>query len=215
MENEIVGYVMACHARIEQPPGGIIQLPGALLQGIGIPCEAPSAYCFVSMSCIDLNSRRQGSLFALLGDNLEALQGILQEWPGFPQLVAFDSWLANVDRNTGNLILTGNAHLIPIDHSDILTGPEWTHNDLVTMEEKWSFNKLLELIFPAESLPLPIRSAILKSAERFNAAYSLARRDLYRWLGSGDPDYLRAHHFIWGRAETTKSNLAAYFNMIL
>lgn len=213
--NDIVGYLLASHAGIDQPPGGIIALPATTLAKVGIATAAPAIWCFASTSCIDLDDRRHGSLAALFGHNLDAVRGILENWPGFAQLVAFDTWLANVDRNTGNLILTGENALCPIDHSDIMSGPAWRLDDLVSAEGQWTLNKLIELIWPMESLPLPVRSAILKSADRFQKVYAQARSDLYYWLDGSDDDLHRGHHFIWKRSESCKNILTDQLSMIL
>ena len=213
--NDIVGYLVARHAGIHQPPGGVIELPAFVLARIGIVSQEPSVWCFASTSCIDLDNRRHGSLSALFGNNIEALRPILEKWPGFPTLVAFDAWLANVDRNTGNLILNGENSLLPIDHSDILTGPSWNAQHLIDAEECNTLNKLIDIIWPIPLLPLPVRSAILKSTERFESAYASARSDLYRWMDGGNQDTHRGHHFIWKRSSTSKENLASKLEMIL
>ena len=80
--------------------------------------------------------------------------------------------------------MTGKNRLVPIDHSDILTGPCWSFEDLIQHEDAWTLNKLIDIIWPVELLPLPIRSAILKSADRFQSAYAAAREDLYLWLAA-------------------------------
>lgn len=213
--NDIVGYLMARHAGIDQPPGGIIALPAQALARAGITTTEPAIWCFTSTSCIDLNDRRHGSLAALFGSNLESVRTILEGWPGFAQLVAFDTWLANVDRNTGNLMLTGANTLCPIDHSDILTGPAWQFDELVANEDQWTMNKLIDIIWPIDTLPLPIRSAILNSAERFQKVYASAREDLHHWLSSSDNTLHRGHHFIWKRSESCKDILANKLSMIL
>lgn len=213
--NDIIGYLMARHAGIDQPPGGIIALPAHALAKVGIATQSPAVWCFTSTSCIDLNDRRHGSLAALFGNNLESVRTILEGWPGFAQLVAFDTWLSNVDRNTGNLMLTGANTLCPIDHSDILTGPAWTFEHLVDAESEWTMNKLIDIIWPMDNLPLPIRSAILNSAERFQKVYAQARSDLYYWLDSENTTAHRGHHFIWKRSETCKAILANQLSMII
>lgn len=213
--NDIVGYLMAYHAGIDQPPSGIINLSAETLAQVGIQTSADAVWCFVSTACSDLNRRGHGSLAALFNHDLQSVRGILENWPGFAQLVAFDTWLANVDRNTGNLIMTGKNRLVPIDHSDILTGPLWSFEDLIQHEDAWTLNKLIDIIWPVELLPLPIRSAILKSADRFQSAYAAAREDLYSWLSNGHRDTHRAHHFLWRRSESCKGVLPTKVSLII
>jgi hypothetical protein len=123
--------------------------------------------------------------------------------------------LANIDRNTGNLLLTGENRLVPIDHSDIMTGPNWQFEHLVHAEDHWSVNKLLDCIWPIDRLPLPIRSAILNSANQFQSVYAKAREDLYHWLDSRNPETHRGHHFIWKRSELTHTIMAKKLEMII
>jgi hypothetical protein len=52
------------------------------------------------------------------------------EWPELGKLYAFDSWVANVDRNTGNVLFGGRGKYIIIDHGQCFTGPKWNVKDL-------------------------------------------------------------------------------------
>lgn len=60
----------------------------------------------------------------------EMLRQALTSWPGCGEAVAFDTWVANVDRNAGNLLYGQNGMHILIDHGRCLTGPKWVVSDL-------------------------------------------------------------------------------------
>jgi hypothetical protein len=49
----------------------------------------------------------------------------LLAWAGFGSLIAFDTWVANVDRNAGNLLIGGAGVYWLIDHGHCLTGTAW------------------------------------------------------------------------------------------
>lgn len=51
------------------------------------------------------------------------------DWKGFRETAIFDEWIANPDRNIGNVLYDGtDFHLI--DHSHALTSPKWKPADL-------------------------------------------------------------------------------------
>lgn len=61
--------------------------------------------------------------------NGNAVFRALVSWNGFAQTAWLDEWIANDDRNVGNLLFDGNDFWL-IDHSHALTGPQWTPADL-------------------------------------------------------------------------------------
>lgn len=213
--NDVIGYVMAKHAGINQPDAGLILLPislfGANQALIG---NGTHAQCFASTACSDLAGRVCGSLFAFLGNSPSLAHKELEGWNGFPKLVAFDAWISNVDRHIGNLLYVGPGQLMPIDHSDVLTGPQWTIDNLVSMEDGWTINKLIDLVWPWQQLPKNLKSAMIASAEKFEIAYAKARVDLYNLLDNND-DFHRAHHFIWKRSSITKNLMADHMSMLM
>jgi hypothetical protein len=54
----------------------------------------------------------------------------LCDWDGLGHLYAFDTWIANIDRNPGNLLLGGKNEVWLIDHGHSFTGPSWQPSDL-------------------------------------------------------------------------------------
>jgi hypothetical protein len=213
--NDVIGYLMAVHAGINQPEAGIIRLPYSLFDNpeslIG---DGKVIECFTSTACADLTGRVCGNLFAFFGENSSLVQKALEGWHGFPKLVAFDAWISNVDRHIGNLLYVGPGQLMPIDHSDVLTGPQWTIANLVSMEEEWTANRLIDEVWPWQQLPDNLKSAMIASAEKFEIAYAKARVDLYNWLDDND-EFHRAHHFIWKRSSIAKNLMAGHMSMLI
>src|SRR5207249_615328 len=52
----------------------------------------------------------------------------LRESAAFKRMALFDEWVANHDRNLGNILWDGEPWLI--DHANALTGPDWKLADL-------------------------------------------------------------------------------------
>ncbi len=59
-----------------------------------------------------------------------ALLAEITKWGDLGHLYAYDSWIANVDRHTGNLLFGGNSEFWLIDHGHCFTGPDWQADQL-------------------------------------------------------------------------------------
>jgi len=60
----------------------------------------------------------------------ERIYSDLQRWSGLGAVIAFDTWIANVDRHGGNILVGGAGEYWLIDHGHSLTGPDWTPTTL-------------------------------------------------------------------------------------
>ncbi|WEV48131.1 hypothetical protein OZX61_07480 [Acinetobacter sp. ESL0695] len=59
-----------------------------------------------------------------------------------PELIAFDDFIANNDRNIGNLVMVGDGEMGIIDHGEILGRIDWIKN-LPSLDKKQIFNNHL------------------------------------------------------------------------
>ena len=48
------------------------------------------------------------------------------KWSELGKLYAFDTWIANIDRHAGNLLIGGKSKYWLIDHGRSFTGPNWS-----------------------------------------------------------------------------------------
>jgi hypothetical protein len=62
--------------------------------------------------------------------SLEAVCKLLKNWSGLYDTIAFDEWIANIDRHTGNILFDGRSRVWLIDHGHCFTGPEWQASHL-------------------------------------------------------------------------------------
>ncbi|WP_332852674.1 HipA family kinase [Duganella sp. S19_KUP01_CR8] len=91
-------------------------------------------------------------------DEADAFVRLFPLWPTWRDAVVFDEWIANCDRNVGNLLIGADNEVWLIDHSHAFTGPNWqgcmlrsgayTKNRVaehvgrcVTIKEKYSLGK--------------------------------------------------------------------------
>lgn len=66
-----------------------------------------------------------------VGDRIEqSYLDALAMWPKCGSVFAFDTWIANIDRNVNNLLFKGSGDVWLIDHGHCLTGPTWTAVEL-------------------------------------------------------------------------------------
>ena len=63
-----------------------------------------------------------------------------------PSIIAFDDFIANDDRNIGNVVMIGDGNMGIIDHGEILGGIDWM-SQLTVLDRTQSFNnKLLNIL---------------------------------------------------------------------
>jgi hypothetical protein len=59
----------------------------------------------------------------------------IRAWPHFPVAICFDEWIANCDRNDGNLLFGDPGRFLLVDHGHSFTGPQWTIATLVPCKD--------------------------------------------------------------------------------
>ncbi|ENV48120.1 hypothetical protein P255_00999 [Acinetobacter brisouii CIP 110357] len=63
-----------------------------------------------------------------------------------PNIIAFDDFIANDDRNIGNVVMIGDGNMGIIDHGEILGSVNW-FSDLLALDKTLAFNnKLLNIL---------------------------------------------------------------------
>jgi hypothetical protein len=81
----------------------------------------------------------------------EAVRQLVESWLTWPNVVLFDQWLANVDRNLGNILVGAPGEFYLIDHGWCFHRRNWTAEELtadvsqVTMQ---LWNELIEQHVP-------------------------------------------------------------------
>ncbi|EIW3858860.1 MULTISPECIES: HipA family kinase [Klebsiella] len=171
--NEVLGYLLtkACGLPVA-PKAGILILPEGIVKTIGLDV---TPIAFVS-SKVTGNSP---SSYYNIGDmiNFDSLRKILDGWDKLHKTIAFDEWVANQDRNLGNLIIDSHSQVTLIDHSNMPVDLKWSPEDLsVTINP---INKL-ELALRTEPT-LPQKMEIVNGANGQIDALDLVIDEVIHW----------------------------------
>lgn len=143
---ELVCGRLARAMKLPAPEVFLISIPQGHLPNSKLASKAGHTLCVGTRDIGGTNFTQ------LLKTNGVGALPLLRNWSELPKVVAFDEWLANEDRNTGNLIYVAQTLHI-IDHAEAFGG---SARELFPLAELTgtSFNNLLAemfTMFPPES----------------------------------------------------------------
>jgi hypothetical protein len=155
--NELVSSVLGRTLGMPIPPGFIVLVnredypDSEFLTALGL--EKALAFGVESVGYPDLKRR-----IKLEGDSV--VEELFRTWTGWCDAMTFDEWIANRDRNQGNLLVGAPGEVWLIDHGQAFTGPNWAPRDLdPTVAVR---NEIARVIAP--HLALPERHRALRRA---------------------------------------------------
>lgn len=128
LANELMAAAIALTIGLPVPtPYVAATSPGSLPSNKGPVIQGQQ----LTFASVDANtpSLKQVLLYRGL-HNFPALIQELLNWPHVGLLYSFDSFVANVDRNLGNLLFGGANRVWAIDHGQCFSGPNWSPADL-------------------------------------------------------------------------------------
>jgi hypothetical protein len=188
--NEVAGGVLARRAGIGAPPGGLLWVPLRQLQALFADCEFAhhqgSVPCYATAPITTGYGLAVLSLAQASSGVHQVIARMLLDWIGFADCVAFDEWVANVDRHANNILLASEGRLVPIDHSDCFGGPEPSDAEFVQPQLRYR-NRLLEDHFEPDNLRLPDKQRVARAADRMAQVQQSCGAEieyLCDWLGS-------------------------------
>ncbi len=127
--NELLATVLAQGLNLPVPDGYLGMVANRDLPVDKLPLPDGSGHLvFVSADVQTPNLTQQ-----LEGTNQAAVQALIEHlkcWLNLGKAYAFDAWIANTDRHTGNLLIDGPSNIWLIDHGHAFTGPNWSIADL-------------------------------------------------------------------------------------
>ncbi|SDZ99960.1 hypothetical protein [Alkalimonas amylolytica] len=175
--NEITGYLLAkscglplpTHAGIIKVPKGLIENQDDFLPHAFVVSEAPGKTPTTICQLTDPITNQQ----------LNAVMGMLRDWPKLNDTIAFDDWAANTDRNLQNIVVDGPGKIYLIDHSNLPVKPNWSASDLQP-HEKYR-NILVDILQIVQDGKLPQKRAIAVAATQHSDAYNNIIDELEYW----------------------------------
>lgn len=209
--NEITGYILARHSQLPVPlRAGLIKLNPDAFQDSSMFGD----WAFVIS---EIGGVTPGSYFnsgAL--KECKTLMDLVASWSKVCDTIAFDDWIANEDRNLGNLVVAGRDNIYLIDHSNIPFVLNWTAQMLDPHKE--SKNALANNLWVLQSTPLPVKAKISSASQNHETSYSLAHSDLQYWWGillRDDQQRLSAlNEFLEKRARNSQTRISNNFGLL-
>lgn len=179
--NEITGYLIAHACGLPQPAKvGLIKLPKQV-----ITSNFTGNFTFTGDHIWGWASEECGSTpnTHLKINDLIKYQDCLEDlkkWDLLPTLLSFDNWVANQDRNTGNITIKNKGDFHIIDHGNVPVSESW---DITDLDSSSNFtNKLLMGLYN-NNYPLPLSSSMVKASKLHNDSYKNALVELTKWWG--------------------------------
>jgi len=177
---------LGCGLSIPQPVLGIAR--NDQIQDPKLPYDTDHCLVFCSLQIPG------ASVAQLLDDRArDAVFPLIRQWPRLGEMYGFDAWTANMDRNVGNLLLSGDGFWL-IDHAYSFTGPNWQSNELDPARpygrshEIWLTNELPfeergKLVEPARRVPSCLQMPISDLVQRSRADAIVSASDLAKLEG--------------------------------
>ncbi|EAQ5910579.1 hypothetical protein FEF66_21565 [Salmonella enterica] len=171
--NEILGYLLTKSDDLPvAPKAGLLILPDGVIDSIG---KSVSPIAFVTSKV----TGHSPSSYYNIGDMIkfESLKKILDGWEKLHKTIAFDEWVANQDRNLGNLIIDSHSQVTLIDHSNMPVDLMWSPKDLSI-----AINPVNKLEMALRALPtLPQKMAIVNGANGQTEALDIVMAEVVYW----------------------------------
>jgi hypothetical protein len=127
--NELLAAVIGSYVGLPIPPPVIARASPANLPAAKLAIADTED--FLVFASADANA---SPLLQVLRGDATATPEVMQrlaKWDGLGALYGFDTWVANVDRHRGNLLLGGGEQDVwLIDHGHCFTGPAWAADRL-------------------------------------------------------------------------------------
>lgn len=212
LANEVTGYLIAKGSNLPIPSyAGIIRAPNFIFNDTS---NDYSDICFIVSS---VPGQNPGSLYEMgMIKECKVLMNIVAGWAKVSETIAFDDWVANEDRNLGNILVVGKNDIHLIDHGNLPVKLNWLITDLVVNFD--CKNALSNNLWALKCIPLPVKSKVASSAMNQKYIYQQVKDELLHWWGiffANDPLMVNAlEHFFESRANLGNVRVSKNFNML-
>lgn len=177
LSNELLSNVLARLLGLPTPEVYLAMVPDGVLPITHAPQIGGGGH--VVFASVDVQVPNLCYQFQNVGSDMPALINAVTAWPHLGRLYGFDTWAANVDRHTGNLLFDGKGEIWLIDHGYCYSGPNWQAANLASTGQyrnrlsEWLTQCLTELQkgaravevdhFAAQIAELNVADAVTKS----------------------------------------------------
>jgi hypothetical protein len=210
--NEVTGYILAKHSGLPVPDkAGLIKIN--LENYPELPDCNPVAFVMTAAPGTTPVSYYNDEAM----EYCKRLIDLVAQWAKISETLAFDDWLANEDRNIGNLLVTNSGDVTLIDHSNLPITLNWNASQLDPNHS--AVSKLAKAIGYFKSTPFPVKAKISQSAQKHQTYLQHASTELEFWWEaflSNDSARLKAlKKFVEIRALNGHSRISGHYGMLV
>jgi hypothetical protein len=145
--NELFATTLGRALGLAIPEGCLVRArPSDLPESPIMAAHSSEALLFASRETAAPDLKRR-----MKAEGTVAIAALFTAWNEWAVCMTFDEWVANPDRNPGNILFGGPGDIWLIDHSHCFTGPNWNPPDLVP-NGAWR-NMIAENRIPTLTLP--------------------------------------------------------------
>lgn len=219
ISNEITGYIIANGCNLPIPRKvGLLQANDYCFDGHMLEHEVDDDY---SEWCVVVSAAQGATPKSYYNSDIahcKSLINLVASWDKLPDAISFDDWVANQDRNMGNLVIAGPNRIVLIDHSNLPVDLNWHPSDLIATKE--FRNKLVEILDYFQHMPLPIKSKVSHATAIHPEIYNAILDNLRHWwsvlLADEDEIYQTAlEHFLAQRANLGATRVSSTYQMLV
>lgn len=126
LSNEIISTLIGRASNLPIPKGYLVQVSAKDYPNSQF-LKGQKLSCTIAYGSENAHALTFGRHYKISSedDEDEAFRQLLPQWSTWRDAVVFDEWIANGDRNVGNLLIGAKSEVWLIDHSHAFTGPNW------------------------------------------------------------------------------------------
>ena len=191
--NEAIGFILAKSLGLLQPTqAALMPIPAFIkkeFESVSDIYSNDQVWAWVTTECGDslkaqfrikshpLDHEKQQNLALIY----ECLNFLVRK-DGLSPIIAFDDFIANNDRNIGNLVITLDGSIGIIDHGEILGRIDWLQYSNRLLNEEYFSNTLLNIVNTYSPSKFQIRGASVQACHEHSNALENSKTDLSYWL---------------------------------
>lgn len=209
--NEVTGYLIAQGSGLPVPDrAAVLRLPDQLLSELESRMGEevyPFSFVVTEAPGTTPNTIISGTDEAQAA---AALSYVFAEWAKVPDLIAFDDWTANQDRNLGNFLIESDQSVYVIDHSNMPVTLQWIP---VQLDPHLNDNEnMLIGILHSCSIDLPSSQAVSQAGASHPGVYQVVYNELVYWwdifLEDDESRRDALENFLFERSKNSQTRLA-------
>lgn len=219
ISNEITGYIIADGCKLPIPHKvGLIQVQDYCFDGHMHQHELVDDYSEWCVVVSSVPGSTPKSYFDKDIEHCKTLIGLVASWDKLPEAISFDDWVANQDRNMGNLVIAGPNKIVLIDHSNLPVDLNWHPKDLIATND--FRNKLVDILDYFKHMPLPIKNKVANATSTHPDIYDIVIDSLRYWwsilLADEDETYQTTlDNFLSQRANLGTTRVSSTYQMLV